>query len=322
MSVTDRNGNPIKTAQVGDSLTLRVEITDKNSPYQIFIRELLAVDGLDTADILLIDSAGCPTDVQIMGFVSKPTTEKSGVANSRILEIPFDAFKFPTSDLVQFKALVSPCLHACEPIFCVANNYDGRSIEQKSYGRRRRRSIESNFITANSDHPATGASNGGNPMSNTDELVLVQSIKILDSFEQGKNKRKPGGGKLSALETAEQQFSDELDQVLSEQVGAGQTACVNVAGLIMICSMFLLVQLLLIVFWTICWMRRNQQQNSAKKLLNGGHTETGLSPYSAFTNSNSSLHSAAKFSSRCLPPPLTNAQSTCSSAMSFAKNHR
>ena len=25
-----------------------------------------------------------------MGFVSKPTTEKSGVANSRILEIPFD----------------------------------------------------------------------------------------------------------------------------------------------------------------------------------------------------------------------------------------
>ena len=31
MSVTDRNGNPIKTAQVGDSLTLRVEITDKNS---------------------------------------------------------------------------------------------------------------------------------------------------------------------------------------------------------------------------------------------------------------------------------------------------
>ena len=39
---------------------------------------------------MLIDSAGCPTDVQIMGFVSKPTTEKSGVANSRILEIPFD----------------------------------------------------------------------------------------------------------------------------------------------------------------------------------------------------------------------------------------
>lgn len=224
---------------------------------------------------------------------------------------------------MQFKALVSPCLHACEPIFCVANNYDGRSIEQKSYGRRRRRSIESNFITANSgEHPATngGAAAGGPNVGNTDELVLVQSIKILDSFEHGKNKRKPGG-KLSALEAAEQQFGDELDQVLSEQVGAGQSACVNVAGLIMICSMFLLVQLLLIVFWTICWMRRNQQHNSAKKLLNGGLTETGLSPYSAFTNSNSSLHSAGKFGSRCLPTP-TNAQSTCSSAMSFAKNHR
>lgn len=29
-----------------------------------------------------------------MGFVSKPTTEKSGVANSRILEIPFDGNYF------------------------------------------------------------------------------------------------------------------------------------------------------------------------------------------------------------------------------------
>lgn len=242
-----------------------------------------------------------------MGFVSKPTTEKSGVANSRILEIPFDAFKFPTSDIVQFRALVTPCLHACEPIFCVANNYDGRTLEQKSYGRRRRRSIESNFITSTGDQHSSAGSRSG-PKTNEEELVLVQSIKILDSFEQAKNKRKQGG-KLSALESGEH-FSEELDQVFSEQVGG--SGCVNVAGLIMICSMFLLVQLLLIVFWSICWMRRNQQHNSSAKLLVGG-SESGLSPYSAFTSSNSSLHS------RCLPS-LTNAQSTCSSA--FAKNHR
>lgn len=49
----------------------------------------MAVDGLDTSDIMLIDSNGCPTDVQIMGFV-KPVTDKNIVANSRILEIPFD----------------------------------------------------------------------------------------------------------------------------------------------------------------------------------------------------------------------------------------
>jgi hypothetical protein len=38
---------------------------------------------------MLIDSAGCPTDINIMSFVSKPTTEKSGLSN-RVLEIPFD----------------------------------------------------------------------------------------------------------------------------------------------------------------------------------------------------------------------------------------
>lgn len=65
------------------------------APYQIFIRELVAVDGVDTSDIMLIDSAGCPTDVNIMGFVSKPNNEKSGIAN-RVLEIPFDAFKVKT----------------------------------------------------------------------------------------------------------------------------------------------------------------------------------------------------------------------------------
>lgn len=227
----------------------------------------------------------------------------------------FFPFKFPTSDIVQFRALVTPCLHACEPIFCsVANNYDGRTLEQKSYGRRRRRSIESNFITSSTnDQSHAHSTNIANAKTGEEELVLVQSIKILDSFEQTKNKRKLGG-KLSALESAEQ-FNEELDQVLSEQMGSG---CVNVVGLIMICSMFLLVQLLLIVFWSVCWLRRNQQHNSANKLLNSlNGSETGLSPYSAFTSSNSSLHSTGKHS-RCLPS-LTNAQSTCSSA--FAKNH-
>lgn len=241
------------------------------------------------------------------------------------------AFKFPTSDIVQFRALVTPCLHACEPIFCTTNNYDGRTLEQKSYGRRRRRSIESNFLTTdqqslkNNNHANIAAAISSNTKNPEEELVLVQSIKILDSFEHGQNKKKNKGGKLSALESvAEQQFNEEFDQVFSEQVGG----CVNVASLIIICSMFLLVQLLLIVFWSICWMRRNSQHNSSVKLLVNSGAESGLSnsisngPYSAFTSSNNSLHSTGKLNStRCLPN-LTNAQSTCSSAMSFAKNHR
>lgn len=36
--------------------------------------------------------------------------------NNKILEASFDAFKFPTTEIVQFKALVTPCLPACEPV--------------------------------------------------------------------------------------------------------------------------------------------------------------------------------------------------------------
>lgn len=232
-----------------------------------------------------------------MGFVTKPN-EKGSVTT-----IAFEAFKFPTSDVVQFRAIVNPCLQACEPVFCSANNYDGRSIEQKSFGRRRR-SIDSNLLTSDEQSLSNRGRN-----NNEEELVLVQSIKIVDSFEHGKNK------KNKQLESAEQYSEEFIDHVSSEQIGVG---CVNVAGLTMICSMFLLVQLLLIVFWSICWMRRNQEhKSSAKILLNG--PESGLSLYSVFTGSNSSLRSTGKTNSRCLPN-LTNAQSSnCSPA--FAKNH-
>jgi len=303
MSITDRNGNSIKHAQVGDSLSLRVEITDKNTPYQIFIRELVAVDGVDTSDIMLIDSAGCPTDINIMSFVTKPNEK-----GANYVEIHFEAFKFPTSDVVQFRAIVNPCLQACEPVFCSANSYDGRSIEQKSYGRRRR-SIDSNMLT--SDEQSSRKAK-----STDEELVLVQSIKIVDSFEHGKNnKRKQIGGKLSALESAEQYSEEFIDHVSSEQIGG--TSCVNVASLIMICSMFLLVQLLLIVFWSICWMRRNQEHNSSAKILLNG-PESGLSLYSVFAGSNSSLRSKA--GSRCLTN-VTNAQSSNCSPAFAKKNH-
>jgi hypothetical protein len=43
---------------VGDPLALRFEIEDEWSPYQIFVRELVAMDGKDTSEILLIDSIG------------------------------------------------------------------------------------------------------------------------------------------------------------------------------------------------------------------------------------------------------------------------
>lgn len=47
-------------------MALRFEITDADTPYEIFVRELVAMDGQDNSEILLIDGRGCPTDPTIM----------------------------------------------------------------------------------------------------------------------------------------------------------------------------------------------------------------------------------------------------------------
>ncbi|XP_069677667.1 uncharacterized protein [Periplaneta americana] len=159
MRITDRQGHDIHTAQVGDALSLRFNILDEDTPYQIFVRELVALDGVDSSEILLIDSLGCPTDPTIMG----PITSVDDVARS--LQAPFDAFKFPTSDVVQFKALVTPCLPSCEPVSCDVEDYYGIERRVDSYGKRKRREVGS---------------------KKDEDMLLVQSIRIADKFQFSK----------------------------------------------------------------------------------------------------------------------------------------
>lgn len=155
MHITDRNGDDIHTAQVGDPLSLRFRIVDQNTPYEIFVRELIAFDGVDSSEILLIDSNGCPTDPTIMGAINSIIRQ----GEPQVLEAPFDAFKFPTSDVVQFKALVTPCLPTCEPVSCTLEDYFGTSKDVASFGRRKREIS-----------------------SNVEEEVVMQSIRITDKF--------------------------------------------------------------------------------------------------------------------------------------------
>lgn len=71
MRVTSPLGTDIASAQVGDNLALRFEILDKQSPYEIFVRELVALDGRDSSEIVLIDEDGCPTDPSIMQAITQ-----------------------------------------------------------------------------------------------------------------------------------------------------------------------------------------------------------------------------------------------------------
>lgn len=59
---------------------------------------------------------------------------------SKKLRTTFEAFKFPASDTVQFRALITPCLSSCKPVQCsLLNTETGINQEFVSYGRRKRR---------------------------------------------------------------------------------------------------------------------------------------------------------------------------------------
>lgn len=80
----------------------------------------------------------------------------------------FDAFKFPSSEVVQFRALVTPCMPSCEPVQCDQEDASGELRSIQSFGRRRRRSTSSS--------------------TPRDDLLLVQSIQITDKFGFNRNK--------------------------------------------------------------------------------------------------------------------------------------
>ncbi|XP_076307552.1 uncharacterized protein LOC143223443 isoform X2 [Tachypleus tridentatus] len=251
MRVTDQSGNDLLSAQVGDPLALRFEIMDKNSPYEIFVRELVAMDGVDIGEILLIDSLGCPTDISIMEALEKVD------GNGKILQASFDAFKFPTSQLVQFKALVTPCLSRCTPVRCTTKSFDGEVRDYSSYGRRRRRR---NIKKLSPERNST----------NQKEVFVVQSIHITDKFGFERSERRLSDFNENLFDNKNNSYSQFMKK---------ESNCVNIMGLFIACSLFLLVQLILCV-WACIWQRKNRSKivdnsrSSAEMLYRNIRTES------------------------------------------------
>lgn len=79
--------------------------------------------------VMLIDADGCPTDANIMGPLVK-----MDLSGQRVLA-PFDAFKFPTSEMVFFRAVVTSCISECKPVVCSANSPSSNhfAVEPSSY---------------------------------------------------------------------------------------------------------------------------------------------------------------------------------------------
>lgn len=136
----------------------------------------------------------------------------------QVLLSHFDAFKFPSSEVVQFRALVTPCMPTCEPVQCdEEEETTGELRSVVSFGKRRRRR---------------------SAKVSQDDLLLVQSIQITDKFgfERDFNK--------SSIES-------EAIFIPNDSI------CVNVAGLIVTVIIFVSIQFAIIAAWTFIWQRRH-----------------------------------------------------------------
>lgn len=245
-------------------------------PYEIMVRELVAVDGSDSSEILLIDAQGCPTDASIMGVVSRVD------GNGQLLEAPFDAFKFPSSDVVQFRALVTPCVPACEPVKCNLINPDtGLQKESLSYGRRRRSARMA---------PLKNSTN--------DDVVVVGAIKITDSMIEYKD------GKKSKQNRAEPTPIGIFEErIITETLPSGN--CTDFVGLVVTFVVFLIAQLTLIVAWYYVYRIKMQRKllMSSKTLATMAHhhhASTGASSSSGSMYNGHSGYPSFVSSSECL----------------------
>lgn len=151
----------------------------------------------------------------------------------QILLSHFDAFKFPSSEVVQFRALVTPCMPSCEPVQCDQEESTGELRSVISYGRRRRRSAS--------------------PSQVREDLLLVQSIQITDKF--GFEQRDPKSASSSGNSTSGREgVFAEVEEATSGLMGV----CMNLGEAIVAGTVFLVAQIAIIAAWTFTWQRRRQ----------------------------------------------------------------
>lgn len=177
---------------------------------------------------------------------------------SQILLSYFDAFKFPSSEVVQFRALVTPCMPTCEPVQCDQEDASGELRSVHSFGKRRRRR----------------SAKGGVASDARDDMLLVQSIQITDKFGFGAQRASPemrpadsdtaygGGGGVGGGGVMKHRDYYDADGL-----------CVNVFGVIISCLVFLAVQVAVLAAWAYVW---NKKRHVADEYMQH-HQQDGLS---------------------------------------------
>lgn len=165
----------------------------------------------------------------------------------------FDAFKFPSSEVVQFRALVTPCMPTCEPVQCDQEDASGELRSVHSFGKRRRRRSTKDGATSDA----------------RDDMLLVQSIQITDKFGFGAQHASP---EMKPADSATAYDGSSSGVMKHRDYYNVDGLCVNVFGVIISCLVFLAVQVAVLAAWAYVW---NKKKYVADNYMQ--HQQDGLS---------------------------------------------
>lgn len=249
------------------------------------------MDGVDGSEIMLLDGEGCPTDQRIMGALNRASDDQ------KALVAHFDAFKFPTSEIVQFRALVTPCLPSCQPVICPVVDGSGLFQEIPSLGRRKRRMLNGTFEQSaepvsnelediRSPYTYTISTFGDrrfrrdlgserNEVLPQEEMLLVRSIHISDRFGADKKRDRKLSQDSDFLDNdykrhrPQQTFEDEdMEQPATESrtpVDTQRSAtCINLSTVLGAGAVVVGVQIALLIVGAMLFLRK---RDASKKLL-------------------------------------------------------
>ena len=113
MEICNSNGSPISSAEIGDTLMLKVKVSP-GAIYGGFARNCIATtvgEDNDQTVYTVTDDNGCATDPEI--FDEWQYDRERG-----FLTAVFDAFKFPDSSTIKFKCNIRVCFGQCQPQNC------------------------------------------------------------------------------------------------------------------------------------------------------------------------------------------------------------
>lgn len=151
--------------------------------------------------------------------------------------------------MVQFRALVTPCMPTCEPVQCDQEDASGELRSVHSFGKRRRRRSAAKGASADA----------------RDDMLLVQSIQITDKFGFGAQRASPddqksGGGAAADATTFGGVRHRDYDF---------DGLCVNLFGIVISCLVFMAVQVAVLLAWAYVWNKKRLAEDRYHRQQDG-----------------------------------------------------